>query len=182
MRQWTKGFYKVEGRHDPKAGHAHGYAQALLDKHPSISLLFLSSKSDCTSMYTRVWRFHFQWCLWKCYQCFLSFRVTRGEIGQTVVLGPESYYKIKTPPRNLSQLKNEALGINHAKNIHPLLSRIPNDTGHWKPIPPIQRENSALLKMNLMPSISVKTPKGPSKTVTFYSKACFCLVVSCKTL
>lgn len=121
--------------------------------------------------------------LWKCYQYFfLSFRLTWGEIGQTVVLGPESYYKTKTPPRNLSQLKNEALGINQAKNIHPLLSRIPNDTGHWKPIPLIQRENSSLLEMSLMPSISVKTQKSPSKTVTFYSKACFCLVVSCKTL
>lgn len=44
------------------------------------------------------------------------------------------------------------------KDIRPLLSRIPHDTGHWQPIPLSQRKNFALLEMNLMPSISVKTP------------------------
>jgi hypothetical protein len=96
--------------------------------------------------------------LWKGYQYFvcLSFTVTWGGTGQTIVLCPESYNKTETPPKNSSQLKNEALGINQAKNIHPLISRIPNDTGHWKTFPLTLRENSALPKMNLMPNISVK--------------------------
>lgn len=108
-----------------------------------------------------MWRLHFHLCSVKRLTIVssLSFGVTWGETGQTFVLGPETYYKTETPPRNLSQLKNEALGINYAKNIHPLLSRIPNDIGHWKPSPLTHKENSTLLKMDLMPQSSVETQK-----------------------